>query len=529
MMQNIMSHYSTIRFVLGDQLSRSLSSLSDANPDHDLIVMAEPRCEARYVAHHRQKIVLILSAMRHFATELREQGFTVEYFDYIHHRTDSFTDALQLAVAKHDISSVIITEPGEWRVLREVDRWPQEANVSLTIRPDDRFFAPLSAFADFAEGRKELRMEYFYRGLRRDTGILMEPDGNPVGGQWNFDHDNRKRLPDDVTPPAPKSFSPNDLTQKLLATVTDDFPDAIGTVDTFGWAVTRQDAQEALDHFITHRLPKFGDYQDAMTVKSPTVYHSLISPYINVGLLLPDEVCRAAEQAYYDGMAPLNAVEGFIRQILGWREYVRGLYWFMGPDYGKDNYFKAERPLPDFFWTGDVPMNCLHQAIGETLENAYGHHIQRLMVIGNFALLTGLDPKEVCDWYLGVYIDAFEWVELPNTFGMALYADGGVMASKPYAASGKYIDRMSDYCAECQFSPRKNTGPDACPFNALYWHFLDRNADKLGKNPRLGMPYRNWARMKDDTKRDLITQADMFLRQLDAGKLIKRSEQPTLL
>lgn len=513
------SRFQTIRFVLGDQLTRGLSSLTDADPDHDLIVMAEPHNEATHVPHHRQKIVMILSAMRHFAAELRDEGFHVEYFDYQEHPTSSFTEALKTALRKHDIKHVIITEPGEWRVKHEIDEWSDDLDISVDIRADDRFFAPLSVFEAFAKGRKELRMEYFYRRLRRETGILMETDGKPVGGRWNFDHDNRKSLPDEVTPPSPETFKPDDITRDLLTKVAGDFPDAVGDAQSFGWAVSRNDALSALDHFITHRLPHFGDYQDAMTVKSPTVYHALISPYINIGLLLPDEVCRAAEKAYYDSKAALNAVEGFIRQILGWREYVRGLYWHLGPEYGTDNHFDARRSLPVFFWTGNVPMNCLKQAIGETLENAYAHHIQRLMVIGNFSLLAGLNPQEVCDWYLAVYIDAFEWVELPNTFGMALYADGGKMASKPYAASGKYIDRMSDYCQGCQYSPRKNTGPDACPFNALYWHFMDRNAKTLGKNPRLGMPYRNWARMKDDKKRDLIDQAEAFLDKLDAGKL----------
>ncbi len=526
--QNMKPRFQTIRFILGDQLTPSLSSLKDADPDQDLIVMAEPHDEATYVPHHRQKIVMILSAMRHFAEELRENGFHVAYFDYQNHPTKSFTDALKAVLSEHDIKEVIVTEPGEWRVKHEIDKWSEDLDISVDVRTDDRFFAPLSAFADFAKDRKELRMEYFYRGLRRDTGILMEHDGKPVGGQWNFDHDNRKSLPDDVTPPTPKTFVPDKITQGLLDRVCDDFPDALGDVASFGWPVTRKDALAALDHFIKHRLAQFGDYQDAMTVKSATLYHSLISPCLNTGLLLPDEVCRAAEKAYHEGKAPLNAVEGFTRQILGWREYVRGLYWYLGPDYGSGNHFDAKRPLPSFFWDGDVPMNCLKQAIGETLENAYAHHIQRLMVIGNFSLLAGLDPKEVCDWYLAVYIDAFEWVELPNTFGMALYADGGKMASKPYAASGKYIDRMSDYCKDCQYNPRNNTGKDACPFNALYWHFLDRNADKLGNNPRLGMPYRNWARMKDDKKRDLIAQADAFLSKLDDGKLDTGSEQGSL-
>jgi deoxyribodipyrimidine photolyase-related protein len=523
-----MSAIKSIRFILGDQLSVSLASLRDADPDHDLIVMAEPNSEVNYVAHHRQKIVFILSAMRHFAHELREKGFAVCYFDYENQPTNSFSDALKLALENHPVKQVIITEPGEWRIRTEIETWADKFGIVLDVRDDDRFFAPLSVFAEFAENRKELRMEYFYRQLRRTTGILMEPDGKPVGGQWNFDHDNRKRLPDDHRPPSPLTFKPDSITQALLNRVKQDFPNACGDHESFGWAVTRRDALTVLDHFIEHRLPLFGDYQDAMTVKSSTVYHSLLSGYINVGLLLPDEVCRAAENAYRVGKIPINAVEGFIRQILGWREYVRGLYWHMGSDYGKGSYFDARRPLPAFFWDGNVGMNCLHHAITETLDNAYAHHIQRLMVIGNFALLSGLDPKEVCEWYLAVYIDAFEWVELPNTFGMALYADGGKMASKPYAASGKYINRMSDYCSACQYSPNKNTGPDACPFNALYWHFLDRNVDKLGKNPRLAMPYRNWSRMNGNSKTALIEQAEHFLTQMDTGKIPKPSHQASL-
>lgn len=518
----------TIRFVLGDQLSTTLSSLRDASPAQDVIVMAEPRDEATYVPHHRQKIVFILSAMRHFAQDLREKGFEVCYFDYQTHPTSSFTDALKLALKHHPVKQVIITEPGEWRILGEVAKWARIFDITLDVRADDRFFAPLSTFAEFAENRKELRMEYFYRQLRRTTGILIEQDGKPAGDQWNFDHDNRKRLPDDKRPPSPLTFKPDAITQTLLEHVAQDFPNACGKHEGFGWAVTRQDALKALDHFIEHRLPLFGDYQDAMTVKSSTVYHALLSGYINVGLLLPDEVCRAAEDAYRNGKVPINAAEGFIRQILGWREYVRGLYWHMGRDYGKSSYFDARRPLPAFFWNGDIAMNCLHHAIAETLDNAYAHHIQRLMVIGNFALLSGLDPKEVCEWYLAVYIDAFEWVELPNTYGMALYADGGKMASKPYAASGKYINRMSDYCSDCQYNPNKNTGPDACPFNALYWHFLDRNAEKLGNNPRLGMPYRNWSRMNWNSKTALIQQAESFLKQMDCGKTPKPSRQGSL-
>jgi deoxyribodipyrimidine photolyase-related protein len=451
----------------------------------------------------------------------------VRYSDFEKSPCQSFGDALGQLLEKTGPLPVIVTEPGEWRVRDEIERWHDTFGVPVEVRPDNRFFAPLSEFHDFAKDRKEWRMEHFYRKLRRKTGLLMRTDGKPEGGKWNFDHDNRKSLPDDIALPDTPHFPHDDITNHLIEAVPAHHAGSCGSIEGFGYAVTRKDALAALDHFIGHRLPLFGDYQDAMTTRHRLLFHAVISPYLNVGLLSPIEVCRAAEAAWHSGSAPLNAVEGFIRQILGWREYVRGLYWEMGRDYHKGNYLGAKRALPWFFWTGDVAMNCLHHAISDTLETAYAHHIQRLMVIGNFALLAGLNPKEVCDWYLAVYADAFEWVELPNTLGMALYADGGKMGSKPYAASGKYINRMSDYCTNCRYDPAKSTGADACPYNALYWHFIDRHADKLSGNPRMAMPYRTWARMKDEKRHDLIAQADSFLSRLDNNALPARQKSPS--
>ena len=497
----------TLRIVLGDQLTRGISSLRGLKPG-DAVLMMEVVEEATYVKHHKQKLVLIFSAMRHFADELRHEGIAVDYVALDDPaNTGSFSSEVQRAIARHKPSHIIVTEPGEWRVLEMMKGWGAE------ILNDDRFFASPASFAAWAKGRKQLRMEFFYRDMRRASGLLMEGE-EPAGGQWNFDHDNRKALPKDVKPPKRRRFEPDAITRAVMEMVAVRFPGHFGDLGPFGWAVTRADALEALDHFIEACLPSFGDYQDAMKQGNGFLYHSIISPYLNIGLLTAREICARAEAAWSRGHAPLNAVEGFIRQILGWREYVRGLYWLKMPAYAETNALDAQRPLPSFFWSGDTEMNCLRQAIGDTKRQAYAHHIQRLMVTGNFALLTGLSPKEVEAWYLLVYADAFEWVELPNTHGMALFADGGVMASKPYVASGAYIDRMSDYCDGCAYKPDVKLGPKACPFNYLYWDFLIRNEAKLKANPRMAMPYRTLAKMDEGRKAEIVKQARAFLDSL---------------
>jgi deoxyribodipyrimidine photolyase-related protein len=493
-----------LRIVLGDQLTPGLSSLRDHAPG-DTVLMMEVMEEATYVRHHKQKLALIFSAMRHFAEELRGAGLSVDYVRLDDPaNTGSFTAEVQRAIARHQPARVVVTEPGEWRVREMMKGWGTE------IRDDDRFFSTPAGFAAWAKGRKQLRMEFFYRDMRRSSGLLMEGH-DPAGGQWNFDPENRKSLPRDARPPKRLRFEPDAITREVMDMVEARFADHFGELRPFGWAVTRADALEALDHFITDCLPQFGDYQDAMKQDNGFLYHSVISPYLNIGLITAREVCARAEQAWKEGRAPLNAVEGFIRQVLGWREYVRGLYWLKMPAYAGTNALDARRPLPDFFWTGETAMNCLRQAIGETRRHAYAHHIQRLMVTGNFALLAGLEPRAVEEWYLLVYADAFEWVELPNTHGMALFADGGVMASKPYAASGAYINRMSDYCAGCAYDPAEKLGPGACPFNYLYWDFLLRNEKPLRGNPRMAMPYRTLANMEAGRKREIAAAATVFL------------------
>jgi deoxyribodipyrimidine photolyase-related protein len=353
-------------------------------------------------------------------------------------------------------------------------------------------------------------MEFFYRDMRRRHGFLMDGD-KPAGGKWNFDAENRKSLPASIRVPLPPAVKPDDLTREVMALVAQRFPSHLGSVEDYAFGVTEADAKAALRDFIAHRLPRFGDWQDAMKTGEPFLFHALISPALNLGLLDPREICAAAEAAWRDGHAELNAVEGFIRQILGWREFIRGIYWLHMPDYAAKNFFGATRQLPWFYWTGETRMNCLRQAITGTIEHAYAHHIQRLMVTGNFALLAGLDPAEVDEWYMVVYADAYQWVEMPNTRGMALFADGGIVGSKPYAASGAYINRMSDYCKACAYDVKDAVGKNACPFNYLYWDFFARNAKLIANNPRLGMPLRTLAGMDEGRVAQMRKNAVSFL------------------
>ncbi len=500
----------TLRFVLGDQLSLNLASLRAAKAG-DVILMVEVAEEATYVRHHKQKLAFVFSAMRHFAQALELAGLSVDYV-----RLDdadnagSFTGELNRAIARHAPDRVVVVEPGEWRVWQNMLDWRETCSVPVEILEDDRFFATRDEFALWAEGRKSYRMEFFYREMRRKSGLLMDGD-LPEGGAWNYDAENRKTLPTGTKLPKRVRFEPDVITKEVLVLVASRFDNHFGDLEPFGWGVTRAQALEALDHFTTVCLPNFGDFQDAMKQGEDFMFHSLISPYLNIGLLGPREVCDRAERAYRTGEAPLNAVEGFIRQILGWREFVRGLYWHEMPEYKESNALGAKRPLPSFFWTGETELNCLKQTIEATRRHAYAHHIQRLMITGNFALLAGIAPAEIEEWYLLVYLDAYEWVELPNVHGMVMWADGGLLASKPYAASGAYIDRMSDYCGSCQFDPKLKSGPKACPFNAMYWNFLIENQTRLAGNPRMAMPYRTLSKMTDERRDEIVSDAQAFL------------------
>ena len=503
-----------LRLILGDQLNHQLASLRDINIETDIVLMAEVNAEVTYVKHHKRKIAFLFAAMRHFAEALRGDDIFV-----IYRRLDdpdnggSLETEVKRAISAHKISKLVVTMPGEYRLLETMKSWQSSLGIPVELREDDRFLCTLGRFASWADGRRQLRMDFFYRDMRRGHNILMD-GGEPIGGKWNFDSDNRESPKVGMVIPPPLKFAPDAITTEVLGLVATRCADHFGDLNDFGFAVTRQQALAVLNHFIEQRLPDFGRYQDAMLLDEPWVYHSHIGFYLNAGLLLPAEVIAAAETAYNNGHAPLNSAEEFIRQILGWREFVRGIYWLKMPEYADLNFFEADRDLPEFFWTGATKMLCMAQAVDATRKYAYAHHIQRLMVVGNFALLAGLAPAQVNAWFLIVYADAYEWVELPNVSGMVLFADGGYLASKPYAAGGVYINRMSNYRRDCHYKVSQKNGNGACPFNYLYWDFLIRNRGKLQDNARLGMMYRSLDRM-DETKIVAIRDdADRFLSSL---------------
>ncbi|WP_269584418.1 cryptochrome/photolyase family protein [Roseibium sp. Sym1] len=506
--------------VLGDQLTPGLSSLKRADPARDRVLMVEVVEEATYVRHHKKKIAFLFSAMRHFAGELRAAGWQVDYVRLDEDgNTGSFRSEVVRAARRLTPDRIVVTEPGEWRVLEDMRGWSEPLGVPVDIVTDTRFLCDLTAFRAWASGRRQLRMEHFYRDMRRRTGLLME-DGKPAGGKWNFDADNRRPAKPDLFMPTPARFEPDRTTQEVLDLVGRRFADHIGDLEPFRFAVTRAQAETAFDHFLESSLADFGTYQDAMLRGEKFLYHSVLSAYLNAGLLDPMALCRKVEAAYQEGRAPINAAEGFIRQILGWREYVRGIYWLKMPGYAGENALDATAPLPGFYWTGNTRMRCMAEAITQTVEEAYAHHIQRLMITGNFALLAGVDPHEVHEWYLAVYADAYEWVELPNTLGMSQFADGGLLGSKPYMSGGNYINKMSDYCGACAYDVRQRTGDRACPFNALYWDFLDRNAHVLRANPRLGRAYASWSRMDADQQAACRRHAAGFRERLAAGETV---------
>ena len=502
--------------VLGDQLTDTLSALAEADKSQDVVVMAEVASEATYVPHHPKKIAFTFAAMRKFAAHLRAQGWQVAYSTLDDpENAGSIPAELLRRAAQYGTARVLAAEPGEWRLIRALNDLP----LDVALLPDTRFLCSRAEFETWAEGRKALRMEFFYREMRRKTGLLMDGD-QPLGGQWNFDHDNRKPAKGTLFRNAPPEAEPDAVTDEVLDLVARRFGNNFGSLRPFTFHTDRAGALTVLDHFIHHALPDFGAYQDAMLQGDPYLNHAVIGLYLNAGLLDPLEVCQRAEAAYLAGHAPLNSVEGFIRQIIGWREFVRGIYFREGPDYTSRNALNHARALPGFYWGAPTHMNCMAQAIGQTRDLAYAHHIQRLMVTGNFALLAGVDPAQVQEWYLAVYADAYEWVEAPNTLGMSQFGDGGVVASKPYVSSGAYIDRMSDYCGSCRYKVKEKSGKDACPFNLLYWHFLNRHRDRFAPNPRMAQMYRTWDKMDEGHRARVLADGDALLVRLDQGQII---------
>lgn len=505
--------------VLGDQLNDDSAAFDEFDPSQDVVWMAEVAEESTHVWTHKARIVMFLASMRHFAAALKKRKYTFQYRN-LDDRSNQGSLAEELAntIKQRKPTRLILVDPGEWRVREALLKVASDEGLEIDVRPDRHFLCTPEEFAQHAEGRKQLRLEFFYRELRRKYDILME-DGQPEGGSWNYDSENRgsfgKSGPPTQRPP--KRFRPDKITKEVIELVSRRFPDHPGELDHFDWPVTPKHAQLALDDFVEHRLGDFGVYQDAMWTSEPYLYHSRLSAALNLKLIDPRTVIEQAVVAYRAGQAPLNSVEGFIRQILGWREYVRGVYWLYMPDYVERNTLKAKAPLPEFYWTADTEMRCLHEAIGQTLKYGYAHHIQRLMVTGLFALLLGVDPKQVHEWYLAVYVDAVEWVELPNSLGMSQFADDGVMASKPYVATGKYIQRMSNYCRHCPFDPAQATGPDACPFTTLYWDFLARHSKKLASNNRMSMQLRNLERKNESELKEIRAQATRFRKSLSSA------------
>ncbi len=503
-----------LRLLLGDQLSPRMASLRDLDPARDVVMFAEVTAETRYVPHHKKKIAFLFAAMRAFADELSARGVRVRYVrldDPLN--TGSLGAEVARTVAALKPAELVLTEPGEHRLAAEFESWEANLGIPVEVREDTRFICTHAAFRAWAKGRKQWRMEYFYREMRVSTALLMDGD-LPVSGRWNFDSENRKPVDADLFMPKPPRFEPDARTREVLDLVATRFPDHFGDLEPYWFAATHVQAEIALQHFLEHALPAFGDYQDAMLSGEPFLYHSVISMYLNAGLLDARDVCRRAEAEFRAGRVSLNNAEGFIRQILGWREFVRGIYWLRGADYVHTNALGAVRPLPWFYWSGETEMACLKAAIDQTKREAYAHHIQRLMVTGNFALLAGIDPYQVHEWYLAVYADAYEWVEAPNTIGMSQFADGGIVGSKPYASSGAYIDRMSDYCGGCTYDVKAKAGPRACPFNYLYWDFLARNRDKLAGNPRMAPMYRTLERMSEERRAEIAQDARAFLETL---------------
>lgn len=508
--------------VLGDQLDAASAAFDDFDPKRDVVWMAEVAEESTHVWSHKARIALFLTAMRHFRDHLTQCGWKVRYRALDdENNAGNFGDELKTAVRELQPSKLIMVEAGDWRVEKTLIGLAKELCVPLELRQDRHFLNTRAEFAAHVAGRKQLRMEFFYREIRRKHQVLMDAD-KPVGGAWNFDAENResfgKNGPPDVS--EPRRFEPDAITREVFALVERRFPQHPGSLKYFDWPVTRTQALTALRDFIQNRLAQFGQFQDAMWAeegglfsgaaerRQTYLFHSRLSAALNLKLLNPREVIAAAEAEYRAGRASLPSVEGFIRQILGWREYVRGIYWQFMPGYLQHNALQATAPLPKFYWTGATEMRCLREVIGQTLAYGYAHHIQRLMVTGLFALLFGVRPQAVHEWYLAVYVDAVEWVELPNTLGMSQFGDGGLMASKPYVATGKYIQRMSNYCAGCRFDPAQATGARACPFTTLYWDFLLRHEALLAKNQRMTMQLKNLQRLTTAQRGRIRTQAE---------------------
>lgn len=505
-----MSRTRRLLLLTPDQLNLDYLAFAAIDPNRDLVVQIEAREDFTHVPSHRQRIVLFLSAMRHFSAELTALGYRHSYSsldDPAH--AGSLEDELTRLAREHRPDTLVFIRPGDWRSLDTVCWVARETATSLELLEDPHFLSTPLDFSDWAASRKQLVLEHFYRWMRKRKRILVNSKGEPSGGQWNFDKQNRRAFGKDAPdPPDILGFEPDEITHDVVEQVRREFPESPGSLDDFFWPVTRQQALAWLEDFIARRLPHFGSYQDAMVKGQFSMFHSLLSPALNLKLLDPRECLTAAVDAFQSGHAPINAVEGFVRQILGWREFIRGVYWHEGPDYGERNYLGDKGKLPSFYWDGETEMVCVEDSLESVRRHGFSHHIQRLMVTGNLALLAGVEPRQVSNWYLAMYVDSMDWVTLPNTAGMVMFADGGVVGSKPYAATGKYLQRMSNYCGECTYDPAQRSGPEACPFTTLYWDFLLRQRARLASVPRMQPMWRNLDRLNPVELRRIARDAE---------------------
>ena len=518
--------------ILGDQLDHQNPLLTHLKLTPHTILMVEALEESQHVPSHRQRTILFLSAMRHYAAWLRAQGFTVRYITLEDPaNSQSLAGELRRAITALKPTKLIMVEPGEHRLAAEFTALAEEVNLPITFFEDTHFLTTHAQFEQWAKGRRALTMEYFYREQRRRLGILVDTDQQPEGGDWNYDADNRSSFPRSGPSPRPKPplrFPPDQLTKSVIASVASLLPKAPGSDASFSWAVTREQALQALDDFVKHRLDLFGPYEDAMWTDEPVVYHSTLSSALNLKLLNPRECIDAALTALKKGKARLQSVEAFIRQLIGWREYIRGVYFLEGAQYSERNYLHQHGALPEFYWNAQTDMKCMSECLGQVVQNAFGHHIQRLMVTGNFALISGIHPKAISDWYLSMYVDAVDWVTLPNTLGMVMHADGTdtkgpVVGTKPYCASGQYIKRMSNYCSQCKYNPAIRVGPSACPFTTFYWDFLNRHRATFERNPRMGTIIRNIDRFGPEHMQQITISATALRTKFKIGDITKGS------
>ena len=501
-----------IGLILGDQLDHQSPLFAKINPEVDSLVMIESSHEAKTVWSHKVRIALFFSAMRHFADDIKKKKHTLEYIK----TNEALVEALRVHLKAQAASELIAVEPGDYRVQQEIEQMCQAEKIVCTWLEDTHFYCTKSEFSVWAEQKKELRLEFFYRMMRKKHDVLME-DGEPLGGRWNFDDENRKpysKKGPGLIPP-PLLIEPDAITQEVIQEVQDKFKDHPGELKDFAWPVTRDDALLALDDFVNNRLRHFGEYQDAMWTQTPFGWHSLISAALNLKLISPQELVNKVIAEGLKQKIDLSTIEGYVRQVIGWREFIRGMYFLDMPHMAQANYFENTRALPEWYWTGQTKMACMQDTVGQTLRYGYAHHIQRLMILGNFALLAEVMPQAVADWFLAIYVDAVEWVELPNVAGMALFANGGRFTSKPYIASGAYIKRMSNYCGACLYKSEQRYGENACPFTNLYWHFLIKNKQDFNKNPRMKLMMANLNKIGEDEQKEIVLHAQSILSHIN--------------